>query len=82
VARLARDLQRKGYVGRNVAVKLRFEDFKIITRAQSLDTFTAEAADIRSAAGQCLKRVVFDRKLRLLGVRMGALRHAGAAPQD
>jgi DNA polymerase IV len=82
VARLARDLQRKGYVGRNVAVKLRFDDFKIITRAQTLDAFTAEAADIRHSAGLCLKRVVFDRKLRLLGVRMGVLRNASALQHD
>jgi hypothetical protein len=26
----------------------------------------------------CLKRVDFDRRLRLLGVRMGGLRHAAA----
>jgi DNA polymerase IV len=78
VAAVARDLQRKGYVGRNVAVKLRFDDFKIVTRALTLDTHTAEAEDIRRAAGLCLKRVDFSRRLRLLGVRMGALRHAAA----
>jgi DNA polymerase IV len=78
VTAVARDLQRKGYVGRTVGVKLRFDDFKIITRAHTLDNATAEAADIRHAAGLCLKRVDFDRKLRLLGVRMGGLRHAAA----
>jgi DNA polymerase IV len=76
VAAVARDLQRKGYVGRTVGVKLRFDDFKIVTRAHTLDAATAEAADIRRAAGLCLKRVQFDRRLRLLGVRMGGLRHA------
>jgi DNA polymerase IV len=78
VTAVARDLQRKGYVGRTVGVKLRFDDFKIVTRAHTLDSATAEAADIRHAAGLCLKRVDFDRKLRLLGVRMGGLRHAAA----
>ena len=34
---------------------------------------TADAATIRRVAGQCLKRVPLDKKLRLLGVRVGAL---------
>ena len=38
---------------------------------------TAEAEAIRRAAGQCLKRVDFSRRIRLLGVRMASLRHAG-----
>ena len=77
VQQLARDLHRKGYAGKTVGIKLRFEDFKTVTRDLTLPHATAEAADIRSAAGQCLKRVDLSRRLRLLGVRMAALRHAG-----
>jgi DNA polymerase-4 len=71
--RLAEDLQRKGYVARNVAVKLRFDDFRIASRAVTLEQHTDEAAAIRRAAGGCLKRVDLSRRLRLLGVRAGAL---------
>ncbi len=77
VQQLARDLHRKGYAGKTVGIKLRFEDFKTVTRDLTLPQATAEAADIRQAAGQCLKRVDLSRRLRLLGVRMAALRHAG-----
>ena len=77
VEQLARDLHRKGYAGKTVGIKLRFEDFKTVTRDLTLPEATAEAAEIRSAAGQCLKRVDLSRRLRLLGVRMAALRHAG-----
>ena len=77
VQQLARDLHRKGYAGKTVGIKLRFEDFKTVTRDLTLPQATAEAAEIRSAAGQCLKRVDLSRRLRLLGVRMAALRHAG-----
>ena len=35
---------------------------------------------IRRAAGECLKRVPLDRRIRLLGVRVGALSRPGAAP--
>ncbi|MCE2659918.1 MAG: DNA polymerase IV, partial [Rubrivivax sp.] len=71
--RVAQDLQRKGYQGRTVGIKLRFEDFSTITRDQSVPTATAEAAQIRQLAGQCLKRVDLARRLRLLGVRVGNL---------
>ena len=77
VAQLAHDLQRKGYLGKTVGIKLRFDDFKTVTRDLTLPEPTAEADAIRRAAGLCLKRVDFSRRLRLLGVRMASLRHAG-----
>ncbi len=78
---VAADLQRKGYVGRTIGIKLRFEDFKTVTRDMSLEQPTAEAATIRLAAGLCLKRVDLARRIRLLGVRVGTLQRApGAGP--
>jgi DNA polymerase IV len=77
VADLARDLQTKGYVGKTVGIKLRFDDFKTVTRDLTLAEATAEADAIRHAAGLCLKRVDFSRRIRLMGVRMASLRHAG-----
>lgn len=71
--KLAEDLQRKGYVGKTIGIKLRFDDFKIVTRDQTIAAHTADARAIRQAAGQCLKRVPLERRLRLLGVRVGAL---------
>ena len=72
--RVAADLRAKGYVARSIGVKLRYEDFRIVTRELSLPAHTDDAAAIRRAAGQCLKRnVPLDRRLRLLGVRAGAL---------
>jgi len=46
----------------------------IVTRELTLPAHTDDAATIRRAAGQCLKRnVPLDRRLRLLGVRAGTL---------
>ena len=73
---VATDLQRKGYMGRTIGIKLRFEDFKTVTRDLTLDAPTAEASTIRQAAGLCLKRVDLARRIRLLGVRVGALQRA------
>lgn len=74
--RVAEDLVRKGYVGRTVGIKLRFEDFRTVTRDLTLPEFTRDAAVIRRAAGECLKRVPLDRRIRLLGVRVSTLLHA------
>jgi DNA polymerase-4 len=76
--RVAEDLQRKGYVGKTIGIKLRYDDFRTATRDQTLDHFTDDAATIRRTAGQCLKRVDLSRRLRLLGVRVGKLAKAGS----
>jgi len=73
---LGDDLQRRHYVGRTVGLKLRFEDFRTVTRARTLDAPTDDARAIRLVAGTCLKRVELDRRIRLLGVRVDALSHA------
>ncbi|MEO6422414.1 MAG: DNA polymerase IV, partial [Candidatus Nitrotoga sp.] len=71
--RLAADLQRKGYVSRTIGIKLRFEDFHTVTRDFTLAVHTADAVAIRRAAGECLRRVTLEKKLRLLGVRVSTL---------
>ena len=70
---VAGDLQRKGYAGKTIGIKLRFDDFKIATRDQTIAEFTNDPRRIRQVAGQCLKRVDLTRRLRLLGVRVGSL---------
>ena len=70
---LAGDLARKGYASKTIGIKLRFDDFKSVTRDLTLSAHTMDARTIRRAAGECLKRVDLTRRLRLLGVRAGAL---------
>ena len=77
---VAADLRRKGYVGKTIGIKLRYDDFRIATRDQTVEHFTDDGPTIRRIAGQCLKRVDLSRKLRLLGVRVGKLAKAGAQP--
>ncbi|MFC7462178.1 DNA polymerase IV [Hydrogenophaga defluvii] len=79
---VAADLQRKGYVGKTVGVKLRFDDFKIVTRDHSLPAPTADATTLRRAAGLALKRAPLQRRLRLLGVRVGGLSRVDAPPES
>jgi DNA polymerase-4 len=79
--RVAGDLQRKGYLGRTIGIKLRYDDFRTATRDLTLDHYTDDPATIRRAAGQCLKRVELGQRLRLLGVRVGKLARVGAVPE-
>ena len=81
--RVSGDLQRKGYVGRTIGVKLRYTDFRIVTRDTTLESATDDPAEILAAVRECLRRVPLDRRLRLLGVRVGTLTgDAGPAPSD
>jgi DNA polymerase-4 len=77
---VAGDLSRKGYVGRTIGIKLRFDDFKSVTRDTSIDGYTADASVIRRQAGLNLKRVDLTRRIRLLGVRVGKLVRTEMAP--
>jgi DNA polymerase-4 len=80
--RLAGDLERKGRTGRTVGIKLRYDDFRTVTRDHTLERPTADAAAIRDAARACLRRVPLDRPLRLLGIRIGSLETPGAGEED
>ena len=79
--KLAGDLARKAYASKTIGIKLRFDDFKIVTRDLTLPQHTLDAQAIRRAAGACLKRVDLTRRLRLLGVRAGTLLKATELPQ-
>jgi DNA polymerase-4 len=78
--RVGGDLKRKGYTGRSIGLKLRYDDFRTVTRDTTLERATDETPAILAAVRACLRRVPLDRRLRLLGVRVGALQRAGALP--
>jgi len=71
--KLGADLQRKGYLAKTIGIKLRYDDFRIATRDQTMESYTSDGPTIRKIAGLCLKRVPLNQRLRLLGVRASAL---------
>ena len=79
-AQVADDLQRKGYVAKTIGIKLRYDDFRIATRDLTVQAYTDDARTVRKIAGQCLKRVPLEQRLRLLGVRATSLVKAGELP--
>ena len=76
---LAEDLARRGYVGRTIGIKLRYDDFRHVTRETTCPVACADAATIRRVAFGCLARAPQTRRIRLVGVRMGKLARAGEA---
>jgi DNA polymerase-4 len=67
---VAMELKEKHYTARGVSIKLRYKDFTQVTRDMMLDAPTQDAAVIRKAAGQALKRAPLDKKIRLMGVKV------------
>jgi DNA polymerase-4 len=74
-SQVAADLASKGLCGRTVGIKLRYDNFQVLTRDLTLEHAVHEAQALRQAVGQCLKRVPLQRRLRLLGVRVAGLGH-------
>jgi DNA polymerase IV len=72
-SRLAQDLSTRGYVGRTIGIKLRYDNFQRATRDQTIAEYTDDAAVIRRVAGLALRRVSLERPLRLLGVKVAGL---------
>ena len=68
------DLARKGYYARTVTLKIRYQDFRTVTRACSSNDPLYRENEIRHLAFSCLKRVdLASKKVRLVGVRVGNL---------
>ena len=80
---LGEDLQRRGYQARTIGIKLRYSNFQIVTRDNTLENATNDALTIRKAAFEALARLapkrLLGRPVRLIGVRAGSLLMAGAA---
>jgi DNA polymerase IV len=70
---VASDLERRGYLARTVTLKVRFDDFRTVTRSCSLIDPVRNEGLIRRAAFSCLQRVELRRKVRLIGVRVSNL---------
>ncbi len=79
--RVARRLREAGLGARTVAIKVRFHDFRTITRSHTAPEPTDLAADIGRRARDLLRAVDLDGGIRLLGVTAQQL-SAGAAIQE
>jgi DNA polymerase-4 len=74
-ASVAESLERKGVVARTVTTKVRYPDFAIRSRSQTIAAGTADAERISELACTLLDRALKDRPgaLRLIGVGVSKL---------
>ena len=72
---VARRLRRSELQGRTVQLKLRFPDFRTITRSQTLSHLTASTDDLWQAASLLLEQSLprLHRGIRLLGIGVSSL---------
>ncbi len=66
-------LRNKGYSGRTVTLKVKFKDFKIITRSISSEGDISCDEEIFNLAVKLLKDVAYENGVRLLGVTVSNL---------
>jgi DNA polymerase IV len=82
-SRLAADLADRDLRGRTIGIKVRLDDWTTVTRVQTVEAPTNDAALIATTARRLLRAYAPPRPVRLLGVRVAAFadgdRPAGTA---
>ena len=66
--------------GRTIGIKVRYDDFSIVTRARSLPAAVNELESVWEVAHELLRRLDPPRPVRLIGVRVAGLDEVPAAP--
>ena len=80
--RVARRMRRKGLEGKTITLKVKYSDFKRITRSVTLHSYTNDSADIYSNVCTLLeKTAVGKRPARLLGISLSNLSDTGSGSQ-
>ena len=81
--RTAGSLRSGGHMARTVTIKVRFADFKTITRSRTLGQATDVGHEIYHLACELFDGLGLDRaRIRLVGVRAEGLRQASDAPRQ
>ena len=72
--KISRNMRLKGYKGKIVTLKVRFSDFKTISRRITLKQYTYGIFDIQKSAISILENIDLERKkIRLIGVSVSGL---------
>jgi len=80
--RVGRRLREAGLAGRTITLKLRFADFRTITRGRTLAVATDTDTELHEVAAELLARLQLGRTpVRLVGVTASNLQRAGAPVQ-
>src|SRR3954470_20171912 len=73
----------RGFAARTIGIKIRFADFRTVTRVRTLPTWTTSTTEIFDTAVDLYRGLRLDRpRIRLVGVKAEGLRAAGAIPEQ
>jgi DNA polymerase-4 len=76
-------VRKRGFAARTVGIKIRYADFRTVTRVRTLPTWTDSTADIFDTAVELYRALDLDQpRIRLVGVKCENLREAGAIPEQ
>jgi DNA polymerase-4 len=76
-----RRIEEKGLAGRTVNLKLKYNDFRIVTRARSLDRQVSGRTEFLSIGSDLLRTLLpVERPVRLIGLGLSGLGEAKEAP--
>lgn len=78
----AADVRKRGFRGRNVAIKIRTAGWDTFTRALTLPEYTDDPQVIQAAAVRLWQQHRPSEPVRLLGVRVAAFEHVAQADDD
>jgi len=80
---VARRVRERGWVARTVGIKIRFADFRTVTRVRTLPGWTDDTATIYQTATELYSGLGLDQpRIRLAGVKCENFRAAGDAPEQ
>jgi DNA polymerase-4 len=66
--RVGRRLRKAGVSARAVVLKIKYSDFKVLTRRTTLPSPTDDGLELHRAATELLRNVPLDRRVRLTGI--------------
>ena len=74
-------VRKRGFGARTVGIKIRFADFRTVTRVRTLESWTDSTAQIYETAVELYRSLRLDQpRIRLVGVKCENLRAAAEAP--
>ena len=85
--RLAEDVgtrvRSRGFVARTIGIKIRYADFRTVTRVRTLPSWTSSTAQIYETASELYRSLNLDQpRIRLVGVKCEGLHEADTAPEQ
>ena len=81
--KISTNMYAKGYKGRTLTVKIRYSDFRTITKRMTMKNYTSAIFDIYRSSVCLLREIDFVRKkVRLVGISVGSLKKISAIESE